>query len=181
MTTASKITIVRILLIPAFMAVALLGFVEVALALFVLASLTDMLDGYIARTYNQISDFGKFMDPLADKLLTTAALLLFVQWGQMPAWVLMVILAREFAVSGLRMMAAATGTVIAAGVSGKIKTVVTFIAICLMLTSIHDMVLFATITIDIIAIVAMLLTTVYSGAEYLIKNYKVFLGESKHD
>ena len=177
MTTASKITIVRVLLIPAFMAVALFGFMEAALALFVLASFTDMLDGYIARKYNQISNFGKFMDPLADKLLTTAALLLFVQWGQMPAWVLMVILTREFAVSGLRMMAAATGTVIAAGASGKVKTVVTFIAICVMLTGIHDRVLFADVTVDTIAIAAMLFTTVYSGAEYLMKNYKVFVGE----
>lgn len=177
MTTANKITMVRILLIPAFMAVALLGFGTVALALFILASFTDMLDGYIARKYNQISDFGKFMDPLADKLLTTAALLLFVQWGQMPAWVLMVILAREFAVSGLRMMAAASGTVIAAGVSGKVKTVVTVIAICLMLTSLHELVVFAGVTVNMIAVVAMLVTTVYSGAEYLVKNYKVFLGQ----
>ena len=177
MTTASKITVVRILLIPAFMAVALLGFEVAALLLFVLASLTDLLDGYIARKYDQISNFGKFMDPLADKLLTTAALLLFVQWGRMPAPVLMVILTREFAVSGLRMMAATSGTVIAAGISGKIKTIVTFIAIGLMLTSFHDVVLFANITIDNLASAAILLTTVYSGGEYLIQNYKVFLGD----
>jgi len=181
MTTASKITVVRILLIPAFMAVALLGYEVAALLLFVLASLTDVLDGYIARKYDQISNFGKFMDPLADKLLTTAALLLFVQWGRMPAWVLMVILAREFAVSGLRMMAATSGTVIAAGGSGKIMTIVTFLAICLMLTSFHDAVLFAGIIIDNVASAAILLTTVYSGAEYLIKNYRVFLGDQTHD
>ena len=175
MTTASKITILRILLIPAFMATALLGFQLVALLLFVLASITDWLDGYIARTYDQISNFGKFMDPLADKLLVTAALLLFVQWGRMGAWVLMVILAREFAVSGLRMMAAANGKVIAAGWSGKVKTVVTMLGITLMLTTLHDRVVIGDLTVDTLAIAAMLITTVYSGVEYLAKNYRVFI------
>jgi len=175
MTTASKITILRILLIPAFMATALLGFQLVALLLFVLASITDWLDGYIARTYDQISNFGKFMDPLADKLLVTAALLLFVQWGRMGAWVLMVILAREFAVSGLRMMAAANGKVIAAGWSGKVKTVVTMLGITLMLTTLHDRVVIGDLAVDTLAIAAMLITTVYSGVEYLAKNYRVFI------
>ncbi|MCL2587988.1 MAG: CDP-diacylglycerol--glycerol-3-phosphate 3-phosphatidyltransferase [Oscillospiraceae bacterium] len=177
MTTASKITLVRIALIPAFMAVALLGYQILALAIFVLASATDWVDGYIARRFNQISNFGKFMDPLADKLLVTAALLLFVQWGRMGAWVLMAVLAREFAVSGLRMMAAANGKVIAAGWSGKVKTAVTMLGIILMLTTFHDTVVFGSWTIDDLAIAGILLTTVYSGAEYLGKNYKVFMEE----
>ena len=189
MTTASKVTLVRIFLIPLFMAAALLTFPGseiVALALFIIAGATDWVDGYIARKYDQISDFGKFMDPLADKLLVTAALLLFVQWGRMPAWVLMVVLTREFAVSGLRMMAAVKGKVIAAGASGKLKTVVTFVGICLMLlplpcrpmtacgigTGVFDRIF----TPDNVVMAAILLTTVYSGIEYFAKNYKV-LGE----
>ena len=176
MTTASKITVVRILLIPVFMGAALLGYQLAALFVFVLASATDWIDGYIARNYNQISNFGKFMDPLADKLLVTAALLIFVQWGRLPAWALMVVLTREFIVSGLRMMAAANGTVIAAGWSGKVKTVATFLGIILMLTTFHDSHLFGGLTVDTLAIAAILVTTVYSGAEYLIKNYRVFLG-----
>ena len=172
MTTASKVTMIRVFLIPLFMLAALLEFRHseiIALAIFLIASITDGLDGYIARKYNQISDFGKFIDPLADKLLVTSALLIFVQWGIMPAWALMVVLAREFAVSGLRMIAAAKGDVIAAGGSGKIKTVVTILGICFML---------ATVNMEIalgnqIVIALILLTTVYSGIEYFAKNYKV--------
>jgi len=177
MTTASKITVLRILFIPAFMVAMLLEFPQadfIAFALFVLAGLTDALDGFIARTYNQISDFGKFMDPLADKLLVTSAMLIFVQWGRMPAWVLMVVLTREFAVSGLRMMAAASGTVIAAGVSGKIKTVVTFIGLSWMITPFYHWTIVGEVTMDHIAVGAILLTTVYSGVEYFARNYKVF-------
>ena len=177
MTTASKITMLRILLIPAFMITALLEFQLAALTIFVLASLTDWIDGYIARKYDQITNFGKFMDPLADKLLVLAAMLLFVQWGRMGAWMLMVVLAREFAVSGMRMMAAANGKVIAAGWSGKVKTIVTMLGIILMLTAFHDFELFAGITVDTVSAWAILLATVYSGAEYLGKNYRVFLEE----
>lgn len=93
-----------------------------ALIVFIVASATDFVDGYIARHYNQVSDFGKFLDPLADKLLVISAMLIFIQWGRMPAWVVMLVLTREFAVSGLRMIAAANGNVIAAGWSGKVKT-----------------------------------------------------------
>jgi len=145
----------------------------IALGIFVLAFATDGLDGYIARKYDQISDFGKFMDPLADKLLVTSAMLIFVQWGRLPAWALMVVLTREFAVSGLRMMAASTGSVIAAGLSGKIKTVVTFIGLSLMMTTFHDWAILDTITVDTLAIAAILITTVYSGIEYFAKNHRV--------
>ena len=176
MTTASKVTVARILLIPLFMAAALLDFPHsalIALLLFLLAGATDWVDGYIARKYDQISDFGKFMDPLADKLLVTSALLIFVEWGRLPAWVLMVILTREFAVSGLRMMAAVKGEVIAAGISGKLKTVVTFLGIGLMLTPLHDRLIAGFVSVDFLVIAAILATTVYSGIEYFAGNYKV--------
>jgi len=177
MTTASKVTIARILLIPLFMAAGLLNFPHsdlIALCLFILASATDWLDGYIARRYDQITNFGKFMDPLADKLLVTSAMLLFVQWGRMSAWVLMVVLAREFAVSGLRMMAAAKGDVIAAAKSGKLKTVVTILGLCFMLATTCAGTLLPHMAIaDTIVIVAILVVTVYSGLEYFAKNLKV--------
>ena len=116
MTTASKITLVRIAMIPFFFAAMLMDFKNheiVSLVIFAVASLTDGVDGYIARHYNQVSNFGKFVDPLADKLLVTAAMLIFVEWGRMPSWALMVVLAREFAVTGLRLIAVENGRVIA--------------------------------------------------------------------
>ena len=128
MTTASKITLVRVAMIPAFMVTMYLSGGEaglwmwISLAIFIVASLTDFIDGYIARHYNQTTDFGKFLDPLADKLLTIAAMTLFCEWGVFPAWALMIVLTREFAVTGLRLVAVQKGTVIAAGWSGKVKT-----------------------------------------------------------
>ena len=112
MNTANKLTILRVFMIPVFLLVLYLdvpGANYWALGIFVIASLTDTLDGYIARHYNQTTDFGKFMDPLADKCLVTAAMLWFVEIGQMPAWALLVVIIREFAVSGLRMVAADQG------------------------------------------------------------------------
>ena len=170
MTTASKITIARVLLIPLFMWLALVGQQMPALIVFVLASATDWVDGYVARKYKQISDFGKFIDPLADKLLVVSAMLLFVQWGRMPAWALMIVLTREFAISGVRMLAATKGQVIAAGLSGKIKTAVTMLGLVLMLSPLYARVLFASVTIDQIVILCILLTTLYSGIEYLLKS-----------
>lgn len=122
MNTANKLTLLRVVMIPVFMAALYVEFpfhMIVALTVFILASVTDFIDGYIARNFNQITDFGKFMDPLADKLLVTSAMLWFVEVGQMSAWVLLIVIAREFAVSGLRMVAAPKGVVIAAGWSGK--------------------------------------------------------------
>ena len=136
MNTANKLTMLRVVMIPAFMVVLYLGFPGynyVALAIFALASATDWLDGYIARRYNQTTDFGKFMDPLADKCLVTAAMLWFVEVGQMPAWALLTVIVREFAISGLRMNAATSGRVIAAGWSGKVKTASTMVCIMVML------------------------------------------------
>ena len=175
MTTANKLTIFRVVLIPVFLLLAYAGQRYWALAVFVIASLTDMLDGYIARHYNQITDFGKFMDPLADKVLVMAAMCYFVEIGRMPGWALAIVLLREFAVSGMRLVAVEQGRVIAAAWSGKIKTTATMICLCLMLLfpapgpgdSAPDL-------LAILCTWVILVTTVYSGAEYFYKNRDVF-------
>ena len=169
MNTANKLTILRVIMIPVFLLVLYLhvpGANYWALAIFVLASLTDTLDGYIARHYNQTTDFGKFMDPLADKCLVTAAMLWFVEIGQMPGWALLVVIIREFGVSGLRMVAADKGRVIAAGWSGKVKTASTMVCIVLMLLPISAW-------INSICVAVIVLTTIYSGVEYFMKNLDV--------
>lgn len=168
MNLANKLTMARIFMIPVFLGVLYYDHPQsrnIALAIFLLASITDFLDGYVARNYNQITDFGKFMDPLADKMLVVAAMTWFVEIGQMPGWALLVVLIREFAVSGLRMVAADKGTVIAAGWSGKVKTAVTMIAIMVMLVTVD--------VVDDICIFLVVATTIYSGAEYFIKNKTV--------
>ncbi len=173
MNTANKLTLLRIILIPAFLVVLYLdipGANYWALAIFIAASVTDTLDGYIARHYNQITDIGKFMDPLADKCLVTAAMLWFVETGAMPAWALLVVIVREFGVSGLRMIAADKGRVIAAGWSGKVKTASTMICICLML--LVEPLHFPPI-VNTICVAVIVLTTIYSGVEYFMKNYDV--------
>jgi len=170
MTTANKLTILRVVMIPAFLAVVYAGFPGsgyVALAIYIVACLTDWLDGYIARHYHQVSDFGKFMDPLADKCLVVAALCWFVENGQMAGWVLAVVLLREFAVSGMRLVAVEKGRVIAAGWSGKVKTASTMVCICLMLFGIPGWA-------ERVCEVIILATTVYSGVEYFAKNLDVF-------
>ena len=173
MTTANKLTILRVVMIPVFLILMLVSFpghLWAALAVFILASLTDYLDGHIARKYHQVTSFGKFMDPLADKLLVTAALLVFVQWGQIPGWAAFVILAREFGVTGLRLVAASDGTVIAAGMSGKVKTFSSLVCLCLMMTPLHSLTLIPpAFTLDTLCVIVMLVTTVWSGAEYFIK------------
>ena len=166
MTTASKLTILRVVMIPIFMAVFLLGSHWVALAIFILASLTDFVDGYIARHYHQVSDFGKFLDPLADKLLVFSAMLIFIQQGRMPAWAVMIVLTRELAVSGLRMVAAANGTVLAAGWSGKIKTASTMVGLCAMIAFLE------TPMLDTVVSWVIVVTTVVSGVEYFVKNWR---------
>ena len=169
MNTANKLTMLRVVMIPAFMVVLYLGFTGanyVALAIFALASATDWLDGYVARRYNQTTDFGKFMDPLADKCLVTAAMLWFVEVGQMPAWALLTVIVREFAISGLRMNAATSGRVIAAGWSGKVKTASTMVCIMVMLLPISEMV-------NTLCVAVIVLTTIYSGVEYIMKNIDV--------
>lgn len=173
MTTASKITLARVALIPVYMVLMYLSGGEagiwmwLALGMFIFASLTDYVDGYIARHCNQVSDFGKFLDPLADKLLTLAAMCMFCQWGCFPAWALMIVLTREFAVSGLRMVAGPKGKVIAAGKSGKFKTASTMIGLCVWM-AFPGVALLGQIVMWMIVI-----TTVYSGVEYFIQNWNV--------
>ena len=172
MTTASKITLVRVVLIPVYMVLMLLsaGGAEwlrwAAVAVFIIASVSDFLDGYIARHYNQVTDFGKFLDPLADKLLVIAAMCMFCQWGVFPAWALMIVLTREFAVTGLRLIAVQKGHVIAAGWSGKVKTASTMVGLCVM------MALPGATVLNWIVIGVIVLTTVYSGVEYFVQNWK---------
>ena len=174
MNTANKLTMLRVIMIPAFLLVLYLNIPYAnywALVIFALASITDTLDGYIARHYNQVTDFGKFMDPLADKCLVIAAMLWFVEVGLMPAWALLVVVVREFGVSGLRMVAADKGRVIAAGWSGKVKTASTMVCILLMLLPIPTIV-------NTICVAVIVLTTIYSGVEYFAKNLDV-LSEAK--
>ena len=172
MTTASKITMIRVVLIPVYMVFMYLSggqsglWMWLGLGVFIIASLTDFVDGQIARKCNQVSDFGKFLDPLADKLLVIAAMTMFTEWGVMPAWALMLVLTREFAVTGLRLVAVGNGTVIAAGWSGKVKTFSTMVGLCAMM---------ALPGIDIlnwIVIGVIVVTTVYSGIEYFVQNWK---------
>ena len=170
MNLPNKLTMLRILLIPVFMVVLYWDFpgaTWVAVAIFIVASFTDLLDGKIARKYNLVTDFGKFADPLADKMLVTAALLWFVEIGQMPAWALLIVLVREFAVSGLRMVAADKGRVIAAGWSGKVKTASTMVCIVLMLIPPVAR------EISSLCVAVIVLTTIYSGVEYFMKNLDV--------
>lgn len=172
MTTASKITLVRVAFIPIFMILMYLSggaaglWMWLSLAIFMIASLTDYIDGYIARKYNQVTDFGKFLDPLADKLLTIAAMVMFCQWDVFPAWALMIVLTREFAVTGLRLVAVGKGTVIAAGWSGKVKTASSMIGLCVLMA--FPTVMWLCWTVVGVVVV----TTVYSGVEYFIQNWK---------
>ena len=177
MTTANKLTILRVVLIPVFFLLMLVDFpghLWLALLVFILASATDFLDGHIARKYHQVTTFGKFMDPLADKLLVMAALIIFVQWGQIPGWAAFVILTREFAVTALRLVAAADGTVIAAGISGKVKTFSSLVCLCLMMTPFHGFALIPpAFTLDTLCVIVMVAVTLWSGAEYFIKYGKL--------
>ena len=167
-TTANKITLLRIALIPVFLILAYQELRWLALIVFILASLSDLLDGYIARHYHQITNFGKFMDPLADKMLVLAAMCFFVEKGQMPGWVMALVLFREFAVSGLRLVAAEQNRVIAAAWSGKVKTTCTMVGLCFM------MVFGKYTALNVFVSIVILATTVYSGIEYFYKNRDVF-------
>ena len=187
MNIANKLTLLRIALIPLFLACFYVeGFHQnylyqstsgtfsltyangLGLLIFSLAAATDWLDGYLARKLNLISDFGKFMDPLADKMLTTAAFLIFMDQGLLTSWMVFLILTREFIVSGLRMSAAAKGVVIAAGFSGKFKTVLQFATVIVLL-------LYPQLTpLTLGLIYGMILATTLSGAEYVVKNVNVF-------
>ena len=166
-TTANKITVLRILLIPVFLLLAYGEHRVAALLVYLIACLSDFADGYIARHYHQITNFGKFMDPLADKMLVLAAMCWFIENGQIPGWVVAGVLFREFAVSGLRLIAVEQNRVIAAAWSGKIKTATTMVALALMMV-------FPVRWLNVVCSILILLTTVYSGVEYFLKNRDVF-------
>lgn len=169
MTTANKLTLCRVVMIPIFLVllyVDFTGHLWAALAVFILASVTDFIDGYVARHYHQITDFGKFMDPLADKLLVMSAMAWFVEVVWMPAWAFFVVIARELAVTGLRLVAVEQGRVIAAAKSGKVKTACTMVGIILML-------IFPNATLRLVCVAVILVTTIYSGIEYFVKNKDV--------
>lgn len=171
MNAANKLTMLRVAAIPVFIVLLYQDFSHhlwAALAVFVLASITDFIDGYVARHYHLVTDFGKFMDPLADKLLVMSAMAWFVEAGWMPAWAFFIVIARELAVTGLRLIAVEQGRVIAAGWSGKVKTASTMIGICLVLA-------FPAEPLISICVAVILVTTVYSGVEYFCKNRDVLL------
>jgi CDP-diacylglycerol--glycerol-3-phosphate 3-phosphatidyltransferase/cardiolipin synthase len=174
MNLPNKLTLLRIIMVPVFIALYLTGHYYIATAVFIGASLTDMLDGKIARAENLVTNFGKIMDPLADKILVYAAFVLLVADGSMPGWMLIVILAREFLVAGLRTVAASEGIVIAADMSGKIKTTLQMIAVPLLMIRNWPF-SYVDIPMDKIMLWACLVMTVYSGCEYVIKNKHVFL------
>lgn len=177
MNLPNKISIARILLIPFFIFF-MLGPIElgtflgmdsgmfIALVIFIVASLTDWIDGYLARKLHLVTNLGKFMDPLADKLLMTAGFVAFVQLGLAPAWIVILILAREFAVTGLRTVAASEGVVIAAGSSGKIKTTIQIITIIVLFLNINTY-------LNSVMLWASAIITIYSGIEYFVQNRKV--------
>ena len=172
MNLPNKLTLLRVIMIPFFVLFMLMQITAfdkwIALAIFIVASFTDFLDGHIARKYNLITNFGKFMDPLADKLLVCSALVCFVEMGKLPAWMVIIIIAREFIISGFRLIASDNGVVIAASYWGKFKTTFQIIMICLLIA---DIAAIAVITTAITWIA--LILTIVSLADYLIKNKDV--------
>ncbi|PKG23098.1 CDP-diacylglycerol--glycerol-3-phosphate 3-phosphatidyltransferase [Niallia nealsonii] len=189
MNLPNKITISRILLIPVFLIILLVNFswgemtllgVTLPVAhfigalIFILASTTDWIDGYYARKYNLVTDLGKFLDPLADKLLVSSALIVLVDFGLAPAWITIAIIAREFAVTGLRLVLAGGGEVVAANMLGKIKTWAQIVAISVLL--LHNMIFeIISLPFDDIALWVALIFTVWSGWDYFAKNKQVFV------
>ena len=172
-TTANKITIFRIVLIPVFLVLAYTGLKYWALAVYIIACLSDVADGYIARHYNQVSNFGKFVDPLADKMLVLSAMCFFIENGQMPGWAVAIVLFREFAVSGLRLIAVEQSRVIAAARSGKIKTGCTLVGLGAMLVFGQQYPV-----VNLVCYILIIVTTVYSGVEYFVANRDVFKAHS---
>ena len=172
MNLPNKLTMFRVILIPVFVVFMLVDITSydkwIALAIFIIASLTDLLDGKIARKYNLVTNFGKFMDPLADKLLVCSALICLVALNKIPAWMVIVIIAREFIISGFRLIAADNGVVIAASYWGKFKTTFQMVMICLMIADIS--------AISVLTVVVMwvaVVLTVVSLVDYLVKNKDV--------
>jgi CDP-diacylglycerol--glycerol-3-phosphate 3-phosphatidyltransferase len=177
MNLPNKLTVVRMVLVPFFVAALLLSKTNdslkwVALALFVIASLTDFADGYIARKYNLITNFGKFMDPLADKILTISGMICLIELGRIPSWIVVIIVAREFIISGFRLVAAENGVVIAANYWGKFKTTFQMIMIILMIMNIPQL----QIVTNIVMWIALALTLI-SLWTYIMANKQVLAGD----
>jgi CDP-diacylglycerol--glycerol-3-phosphate 3-phosphatidyltransferase len=172
MNLPNKLTIGRVIAVPFFIAAFMMDYYIVAFIIFVAASFTDLLDGKIARARGLVTNFGKIMDPLADKILVYSALCLFVENGTIAAWMLIIILAREFAVAGMRTVAASEGIVIAAGMSGKIKTVLQMIAVPVLILACGKYTVL--MQPGLIIFYVSLAATVYSGIEYIVKNKSVF-------
>lgn len=175
MNLPNKLTMLRVILIPffvIFMLGSLLGDADkwIALGIFIGASLTDLLDGKIARKYNLVTDFGKLMDPLADKLLVSAALICLCEMGRLAAWIVIVIISREFIISGLRQIAADKGIVIAASYWGKYKTTFQMIMICLLIVNIGALSL-----VSVIVMWVAVILTIVSLVDYMVKNRQVFM------
>ena len=170
MNLPNKLTVMRMILIPFFVFFMLAPYFEgygnyIAVAIFIIASLTDMLDGKIARKYNLVTDFGKFMDPLADKLLVCSAMICLIEKGQLAAWIVIIIIAREFIISGFRLVASDNGVVIAASYWGKFKTTFQMIGVVLLIFNIPAL---STLTTIIVWIALAL--TVISLVDYIVKN-----------
>lgn len=175
MNLPNKLTMGRIFAIPVFIVVFLMDYRIAAAVIFVLAAVTDMLDGHIARKHNLVTNFGKLMDPLADKLLVMSALICMVEVGDVAGWMVVVILGREFIITGMRQVAAAQGIVIAAGTTGKIKTITQMIAIpLLILENWPFSALGIPVPFDVIFLWIALIMTIVSGAEYIMKNKQLF-------
>ncbi|MBT9779571.1 CDP-diacylglycerol--glycerol-3-phosphate 3-phosphatidyltransferase [Clostridium sp. MCC353] len=174
MNLPNKLTVLRVILIPFFVACLMIGGGEnralryAAVVIFIIASLTDMLDGKIARKYNLVTNFGKFMDPLADKLLVCSALICLVELGQLPAWMVVIIISREFIISGFRLVASDNGIVIAASYWGKFKTTFQMIAVVLLILDIEAIGILTTACVWIA-----LILTVVSLIDYIAKNHKI--------
>lgn len=175
MNLPNKLTMGRIFAIPVFIVVFLFDYRYAAVVIFIVAALTDMLDGHIARKYNLVTNFGKLMDPLADKLLVMSALICLAQTGDVAGWMVIVILGREFIITGMRQVAAAQGIVIAAGTTGKIKTITQMIAIPLLILENWPFSLLAVnVPMDVIFLWIALVMTIVSGTEYIVKNKQLF-------
>lgn len=172
MNLPNKLTMFRVILIPFFIIFLLVPITSydkwIALAIFIIASLTDLLDGKIARKYNLVTNFGKFMDPLADKLLVCSALICLIELNKMPSWMVIIIIAREFIISGFRLVAADNGVVIAASYWGKFKTTFQMAAVCLLIADLQPLYMITRIILWIAVIL-----TVVSLIDYLIKNKDV--------
>jgi len=175
MNLPNKLTLIRMIAVPFFIGAFMMKYYIVALVLFCAASITDYFDGKIAREQNLVTNFGKIMDPLADKILVYSALCLFIEEEIIAAWMLILILAREFIIAGMRTVAASEGRVLAAGMSGKVKTVLQMVAVILFLLALS--IPAARMSIMMVAnvvFIASLVMTVYSGCEYVMKNKDVF-------